>query len=231
MITFLYASIHEVVWALVISILLVVLVVYFFLQDFKAPLIPTLAIFVSVIGTFGFMAVAGFSINLLTLFALVLAIGTVVDNAIIVAEAVQSKFDAGYKSSYMATNDAKNGITSAIVVSTIIFMAVFIPTSMMGGTSGFTNNGGIVVNPGQWLLNAVGQLMQPIFNRGRLRAGYKTADAVAKTELLMRHSPTNYLEVLTAQQALLGAQQNEVQCRYDEIAATVSLYHALGGGK
>lgn len=133
---FLYASIHEVIWALVISIILVVLVVYFFLQDFKATLIPTLAIFVSVIGTFGFMAIAGFSINLLTLFALVLAIGTVVDNAIIVVEAVQSKFDSGYKSSYMATNDAMGGITSAIVVSTIIFMAVFIPTSMMGGTSG-----------------------------------------------------------------------------------------------
>ena len=133
---FLYASIYEVVWALAISILLVVFVVYFFLQDFKATLIPTLAIFVSVIGTFGFMAVAGFSINLLTLFALVLAIGTVVDNAIIVVEAVQSKFDSGYKSSYMATNDAMGGITSAIVVSTIIFMAVFIPTSMMGGTSG-----------------------------------------------------------------------------------------------
>ena len=133
---FLYASIHEVIWALVISIVLVVLVVYIFLQDFKATMIPTIAIFVSVIGTFGFMAIAGFSINLLTLFALVLAIGTVVDNAIIVVEAVQSKFDAGYKSSYMATNDAMNGITSAIVVSTIIFMAVFIPTSMMGGTSG-----------------------------------------------------------------------------------------------
>lgn len=133
---FLYASIHEVVWALVISIILVVLVVYVFLQDFKATMIPTIAIFVSVIGTFGFMSVAGFSINLLTLFALVLAIGTVVDNAIIVVEAVQSKFDAGYKSSYMATNDAMNGITSAIVISTIIFMAVFIPTSMMGGTSG-----------------------------------------------------------------------------------------------
>ena len=133
---FLYASIKEVVWALVLSVLLVVIVVYLFLQDFKATLIPTIAIFVSVIGTFGFMAVAGFSVNLLTLFALVLAIGTVVDNAIIVVEAVQSKFDIGYKSPYKATNDAMAGITSAIVVSTIIFMAVFIPTSMMGGTSG-----------------------------------------------------------------------------------------------
>lgn len=133
---FLYASIHEVIISLVIAVLLVVLVVYLFLQDIRATLIPTLAIFVSVIGTFGFMAVAGFSINLLTLFALVLAIGTVVDNAIIVVEAVQSRFDTGYKSSYMATNDAMSGITSAIVVSTIIFMAVFIPTSMIGGTSG-----------------------------------------------------------------------------------------------
>lgn len=133
---FLYASIKEVIWSLVLSILLVILVVYLFLQDFKATMIPTIAIFVSIIGTFGFMAVAGFSVNLLTLFALVLAIGTVVDNAIIVVESVQSKFDAGYKSSYMATNDAMHGITSAIVVSTIIFMAVFIPTSMMGGTSG-----------------------------------------------------------------------------------------------
>ena len=133
---FLYASIKEVVWALAVSVLLVVLVVYFFLQDFKATMIPTIAIFVSVIGTFGFMAVAGFSINLLTLFALVLAIGTVVDNAIIVVEAVQARFDAGEKSPYEATCHAMGGITTAILVSTLIFMAVFIPTSFMGGTSG-----------------------------------------------------------------------------------------------
>ena len=79
---------------------------------------------------------AGFSINLLTLFALVLAIGTVVDDAIIVVEAVQARFDVGYKSSYMATIDAMSGITSAIVTSTLVFMAVFIPVAMMGGTSG-----------------------------------------------------------------------------------------------
>lgn len=156
--------------------------------------------------------------------------------------------------------------------------ASFYPSLTLGGTVGFTNNGGIAVNPGQWLLNAVGQLMQPIFNRGQLRADYKIADAdreiallqfnqslinagtevnnalagisearerlalvneqtelladaVAKTELLMRHSPTSYLEVLTAQLALLGAQQSEVQCRYDEISGIISLYHALGGGK
>lgn len=103
---FLYASIKEVVFTLIIAILLVVLVVYVFLQDVCSTLIPTISIFVSIIGTFTFMSVAGFSINLLTLFALVLAIGTVVDNAIVVVEAVQARFDAGYYSSYMATNDA-----------------------------------------------------------------------------------------------------------------------------
>ena len=133
---FLQASIKEVIVTLAVSILLVVLVVYLFLQDLRSTLIPTISIFVSIIGTFAFMAVAGFSINLLTLFALVLAIGTVVDNAIIVVEAVQSRFEAGYRSSYTATCDAMGGISSAIIVSTLIFMAVFIPVSMMGGTSG-----------------------------------------------------------------------------------------------
>ncbi len=133
---FLYASIKEVVKSLLLAILLVVLVVYFFLQDWKATLIPTLSIFVSVIGTFAFMAVAGFTINLLTLFALVLAIGTVVDNAIVVVEAVQAKLEVGYRSSYHATVDAMDGISAAILTSTLVFMAVFIPVSMMGGTSG-----------------------------------------------------------------------------------------------
>lgn len=133
---FLYASIREVIKTLLEAILLVVLVVYVFLQDIRSTVIPTIAIFVSVIGTFAFMAVAGFSINLLTLFALVLAIGTVVDDAIVVVEAVQARFDAGYRSSYMASNHAMKGIASAILTSTLIFMAVFIPVSMMGGTSG-----------------------------------------------------------------------------------------------
>ncbi len=155
--------------------------------------------------------------------------------------------------------------------------ASFYPALTLGGTLGFTNNGGVVVNPGQWLLNAVGQIVQPIFNRGQLKANYKIAEAdreiallqfnqavidagnevndalsaistarermslvkqqiglldeaVTKTELLMRHSPTNYLEVLTAQQALLAAQQAEVEAVYNEIAGIISLYHALGGG-
>lgn len=133
---FLFASINEVIKTLIEAIILVVLVVYVFLQDIRSTLVPTISILVSLIGTFAFLAVAGFSINLLTLFALVLAIGTVVDDAIIVVEAVQARFDAGYKSSYMATIGAMSGITSAIITSTLVFMAVFIPVAMMGGTSG-----------------------------------------------------------------------------------------------
>ncbi len=133
---FLYASIQEVVKSLLLAILLVVLVVYFFLQDWKATLIPAISIFVSIIGTFAFMAAVGFTINLLTLFAMVLAIGTVVDNAIVVVEAVQAKLEKGYHSSFHATVDAMDGISAAILTSTIVFMAVFIPVSMMGGTSG-----------------------------------------------------------------------------------------------
>lgn len=133
---FLFASIHNVVETLIIAIILVILVVYFFLQDLKSTLIPSISIIVSLIGTFACLVAAGFSINILTLFALVLAIGTVVDDAIVVVEAVQSKFDAGYKSSYLATKDAMGDVTMAIVSCTCVFMAVFIPVTFMGGTSG-----------------------------------------------------------------------------------------------
>ncbi|MBO5054611.1 MAG: efflux RND transporter permease subunit [Muribaculaceae bacterium] len=133
---FLYASIKSVARTLLEAILLVVIVVYVFLQDIKSTLIPTISIFVSIIGTFAVMSLIGFSINLLTLFALVLAIGTVVDDAIVVVEAVQAKFDEGYRSPVLAADDAMKGVSSAILTSTIIFMAVFIPVAMMGGTSG-----------------------------------------------------------------------------------------------
>jgi hydrophobe/amphiphile efflux-1 (HAE1) family protein len=133
---FLFASIHNVVETLIIAIILVILVVYFFLQDLKSTLIPSISIIVSLVGTFACLVAAGFSINILTLFALVLAIGTVVDDAIVVVEAVQSKFDAGYKSSYLATKDAMGDVTMAIVSCTCVFMAVFIPVTFMGGTSG-----------------------------------------------------------------------------------------------
>lgn len=133
---FLDASIDEVIKTLLEAIALVVLVVYVFLQNPRSTLIPTISIFVSLIGTFAALYIAGFSINLLTLFALVLAIGTIVDDAIIVVEAVQARFDEGYSSPYRASVDAMNGITSAIVTSTLVFMAVFVPVSFMGGTSG-----------------------------------------------------------------------------------------------
>lgn len=133
---FLYASIHSVIRTLLEAILLVVIVVYVFLQDIKSTLIPTISIFVSIIGTFAVMSLIGFSINLLTLFALVLAIGTVVDDAIVVVEAVQAKFDEGYRSPVLAADDAMKSVSSAVLTSTIIFMAVFIPVAMMGGTSG-----------------------------------------------------------------------------------------------
>lgn len=133
---FLFASISEVMISLILAIILVFLVVYFFLQDFRATLIPTIGIIVSLIGTFAFIRVAGFTLNLMTLFALVLVIGTVVDNSIVVVEAVQARFDAGYKSSYKATVDAMGGLTTVLFTTTLVFMAVFIPVSFMGGTTG-----------------------------------------------------------------------------------------------
>ena len=133
---FLFASIHNVVETLVIAIILVILVVYFFLQDFKSTLIPSISIIVSLVGTFACLVVAGFSINILTLFALVLAIGIVVDDAVIVVEAVQTKFDIGYKSPYQATRDGMRDVSMAVVTCSIVFMAVFIPVTFMGGTSG-----------------------------------------------------------------------------------------------
>ena len=133
---FLLASIANVEETLLVAILLVVLVVYFFLQDFKATLIPSISIIVSLVGTFACLSLAGFTLNLLTLFALVLAIGTVVDDAIVVVEAVQAKFDAGYTSPYEATKDAMSDVTMAVISCTFVFMAVFIPVSFTGGTAG-----------------------------------------------------------------------------------------------
>lgn len=134
--SFLDASIKNVIKTLIEAILLVIIVVYVFLQSVRSTFIPLVGIFVSLVGTFAFLYVAGFSINLLTLFALVLVIGTVVDDSIVVVEAVQAKFDEGYKSPYKATVDAMGGITAAIITTTLVFMAVFIPVSFMGGTTG-----------------------------------------------------------------------------------------------
>ena len=133
---FLFASIYNVVRTLLEAIVLVTLVVFLFLRDFRSTMIPLIGTIVSIVGTFLFLFIFDFSINLLTLFALVLSIGVVVDDAIIVVEAVHTKLDLGYKSPYKATVDAMEGITSAIITCTLVFMAVFIPVSFMGGTSG-----------------------------------------------------------------------------------------------
>ncbi len=133
---FLYAAIHNVVETLVIAIILVVLVVFFFLQNFKATIIPSISIVVSLLGTFAIVKVAGFSLNILTLFALVLAIGTVVDDAIVVVEAVMAKMENGISDAREATRQAMNEVSVAVVSCTLVFMAVFIPVTFMPGTSG-----------------------------------------------------------------------------------------------
>ena len=133
---FLFASIREVILTLLIAIVLVLVVVLFFLQDFRATLIPAVGIIVSLIGTFAFMKVAGFSVNLLTLFALVLVIGTVVDDSIVVVEAVKAKFDEGSTSARKASEEAMNGLSTTLFTTTLVFMVIFIPVAFMGGTTG-----------------------------------------------------------------------------------------------
>ncbi|MBP3849238.1 MAG: efflux RND transporter permease subunit [Prevotella sp.] len=133
---FLYASIEEVVFTLVFTLILVFVVIYVFLQDWRSTLIPLIAVPVSLIGTFFFLSVFGFSINLLTLSALLLAIAIVVDDAIVVVEAVHAKLDQGYKSAMTASIDAMNEISGAIISITLVMASVFIPVSFIGGTSG-----------------------------------------------------------------------------------------------
>ena len=133
---FLYASIEEVVFTLFFTLFLVFIVIYIFLQDWRSTLIPLIAVPVSLVGTFFFLSVFGFSINLLTLSALLLAIAIVVDDAIVVVEAVHAKLDQGYKSPLTASIDAMNEISGAIISITLVMSAVFIPVSFIGGTSG-----------------------------------------------------------------------------------------------
>jgi len=133
---FLYASIEDLVKTLVEAFVLVFIVVYIFLQDFRSTLIPLIAVPVSLVGTFFFLYVFGFSLNLLTLAALVLAIAIVVDDAIVVVEAVHAKLDLGYKSAKTASIGAMSEISGAIISITLVMSAVFIPVSFLGGTSG-----------------------------------------------------------------------------------------------
>ena len=133
---FLYASIEEVVFTLVFTLILVFIVIYIFLQDWRSTLIPLIAVPVSLVGTFFFLEVFGFSINLLVLSALLLAIAIVVDDAIVVVEAVHAKLDQGYKSTLIASIDAMNEISGAIISITLVMASVFIPVSFMGGVTG-----------------------------------------------------------------------------------------------
>ncbi|MDD3005428.1 efflux RND transporter permease subunit [Flavobacterium sp.] len=134
--TFLDASIDKVIMTLVEAFLLVFLVVYLFLQDFKSTLIPAIAVPVAIVGTFFFLQIFGFSINMLTLFAMILAIGIVVDDAIVVVEAVHAKLDEGAKSAKEATISAMSEIMGAIISITLVMAAVFIPVSFLSGPSG-----------------------------------------------------------------------------------------------
>lgn len=133
---FLFASIHEVIKTLIEAFVLVFIVVFIFLQDFRSTLIPMIAIPVALIGTFFLLNIFGFTINLLTLSALVLAIAIVVDDAIVVVEAVHAKLDQGYKSPRKASIDAMREISGALISITLVMMLVFIPVSFLGGTSG-----------------------------------------------------------------------------------------------
>ncbi|WP_316811096.1 efflux RND transporter permease subunit [Pedobacter heparinus] len=133
---FLDASIEKVIHTLIEAFILVFLVVFIFLQDFRSTLIPAISVPVAIIGTFFFLSLFGFTINLLTLFALVLAIGIVVDDAIVVVEAVHAKLDHGYTSAKKATIDAMEDITGAIISITLVMAAVFIPVSFIQGSSG-----------------------------------------------------------------------------------------------
>lgn len=133
---FLDASVHNVIETLIEAILLVVFIVWLFLRSLRSTVIPVVAIIVSLIGTFAFLYFAGMSINMLTLFALVLVIGTVVDDAIVVVEAVQNRFEVGCRSPRRATIEAMQGISRPLVTTSFVFMAVFIPVCFIGGATG-----------------------------------------------------------------------------------------------
>lgn len=223
---FLDASMHQVIKTLFEAFFLVVLIVFVFLQDIKSVIIPAISIIVSLVGTFIVMYLIGFSINLLTLFALVLAIGIVVDDAIIVVEAVEARFDIGYKSPFMATNDAMKSITSAIVTTTLVFMAVFLPVSMMGGTSGtfYTQFGltmaaavGISAINALTLSPALCAIMLKPHNKGQQNPGlterYRTGFNAAFNHLtqryvrgvifIVRHKPIMWIALAAASATLV----------------------------
>ena len=189
---FLYASIHEVIKTLIEAFILVFFVVYVFLQDIRSTIIPAIAIPVALVGTFFFMNLIGFSVNLITLSALVLAIAIVVDDAIVVVEAVHAKLDAGYKSARKASIDAMSEISGALISITLVMMLVFIPVSFMSGTTGvFYRQFGLTmaIAIGLSALNALtlSPALCAVFLKGhdestlseRMNVAYQTAGEVA----------------------------------------------------
>lgn len=201
--SFMDASISNVIRTLVEAIVLVVLVVMLFLQNIRSSIIPGIAIIVSLIGTLAFLYFAGFSLNMLTLFALVLVIGTVVDDAIVVVEAVQSQFDEGVKSPYEATVKGMKGITRPLVTTSLVFMAVFIPVCFVEGAIGIfyrqfgltmavavliSTFNAMTLSPALCVL-----IMKPTEKRGRFKTAFNAAfDAIGlkyRTSLsvLFRH--------------------------------------------
>lgn len=181
---FLDASINKVIETLVIALILVILIVYLFIHDWRATLIPSISIIVSLVGTFAFIYAVGFTLNMLTLFAIVLVIGTVVDDSVVVVEAVQARFDSGEKDPYTATVTAMGGLSAALITTTVVFMAVFIPVCFMGGTSGtFYKQFGLTmaVAVGISLINAM--TLCPALSALLMRPGKSGA---AKTTWLQR---------------------------------------------
>lgn len=195
---FLFASIREVIITLIIAVFLVLFVVLFFLQDFRATLVPALGILVSLIGTFAFMYVAGFSINLLTLFALVLVIGTVVDDSIIVVEAVKAQLDDGCTSAYDASVKAMRGLATTLFTTTLVFMTIFIPLAFVGGTTSiFFRQFGLTmaVAVGISLVNALtlspaicALILRPQEQSGRLTTWIQRVYKITYTTLLQYYS-------------------------------------------
>ncbi len=184
---FLDASITSVVETLLEALALVILVVFLFLQSWRATIIPTVAIMVSLIATLAVIYAIGFSLNMLTLFALVLVIGTVVDDAIVVVEAVQAKLDDGGQTIYNATISAMHGITSALVTTTLVFMAVFVPVCFIGGVTGtfYTQFGlTMAIAVGISLFNAL--TLSPALSALIMRPNNKPNEVNAQTH--KRHS-------------------------------------------
>lgn len=212
--SFMDASISNVTRTLVEAIVLVVLVVMLFLQNIRSSVIPGIAILVSLIGTLAFLYFAGFSLNMLTLFALVLVIGTVVDDAIVVVEAVQSQFDDGVKSPYEATVNGMKGITRPLVTTSLVFMAVFIPVCFVEGAIGiFYRQFGLTMAVAVLIstFNAMTLspalctlIMKPTENRGRFKTAFNAAfDAVGmkyrtSLSILFRHRWITIMSIIVA---------------------------------